>query len=144
MRMAVLGCAGSQVERLLQRLVALAEDLLANLREVADLAERTRYVSLPTRDEDARGDDSLKRLAAEQLLLVGPLIELLRDVGNGFWKGELVAPTRDVAEGLKQVPFRARTLGSVVRTLELLRQTRTTVLEGDAGVELLDTLHQGV
>ena len=59
-------------------------------------------MGLPTGDEDASRYDGLERLAAEQLLLVGPIVELFRDVGDGFRKGELVAPTRDIAEGLEE------------------------------------------
>ena len=102
---AVLGRAGGEVERLLECLVALSEDLLTDVREVADLAERARDMRLSTRDEDARRDDRLQRLAAEQFLLVRSLVQLFRDIGDGFGEGELVTPAGDVTERLQKVAF---------------------------------------
>lgn len=89
---AVVLCAWTEVERLLKRLVALTKDLLADVREVTDLPERTGNMRLSTGDEDASCDNSLEWLAAKELLLVGTLVQLLRDIRDGLWEGELVAP----------------------------------------------------
>lgn len=99
----VLLRAGVEIEGLLERLVALTEDLLADVREVADLPERTGYVCLSAGDEDASCDDGFERFSAKELLLVRTLIELLGNIGDGLRKGELIAPGGNVAEGGEEV-----------------------------------------
>ncbi len=56
---AIRGCTRSQVECLLQRLVTLPENFLADVSKVADFTERPRDMGLPARDENAGGDDGL-------------------------------------------------------------------------------------
>lgn len=62
------------------------------MREVAYFTERSGHVCLPTRDENACCNDRIEGFAAQELLLVGALVELLGNVADGFWKRELVTP----------------------------------------------------
>jgi hypothetical protein len=66
--------------------------------EVANLAERAGHMGLATRDEDARRDDSVQRLAAQQLFLVCTLVELFGNVADRFGQRELITPARNVAK----------------------------------------------
>jgi len=69
-------------------------------------------MSLATRNENTGSNNGVEGLAAQELLLVGPLVELLRDVADGLGKGKLVAPAGDIAEGSEEVALGTGTLSA--------------------------------
>jgi hypothetical protein len=141
---AISGCAGGEVESLLEGFVALSEGLFRHLREFANLPEATGDVGLTAGDEDASGDNSLHGFSSKELLFVGTLVDLLSNIANRLREGKLLAHGRDVSEGGEYVSFGSRAMGSRGRSLKFARETRTAIAEADHSVELLNALHQGI
>ena len=66
----------------LENLECTADFLLADVGHLEDLAETALLVVLPTRDEDAAGDNSVLRFAFEQFGVVGHLKQHLGCLGG--------------------------------------------------------------
>lgn len=137
-------CARGEVKCLLQSFVALSQRLLGDVRQVADFAECTWYMCLTTRNENARRDDSIEGLAAQQFFFIRSLVELFRDVADGFGEGELVAPIGDVSEGSEEIALRTRALGTRGGALQLTGYARATITETDDSVQLLNAFQQWI
>lgn len=114
------------------------------MRQIAYLPKRSGNVSLPAGYKYARSDNGFEGFATQQLLVVRTLVQLFGDIADGLWEGELVTPTRDVAERGEDVALGSSALGACGSALEVARHAGATIFETDDGVQLLDTLHQGV
>jgi hypothetical protein len=89
------------------------------MRQVAYFTESPRNVSLSARNEDAGGYDCVQGFPSQQLLLVGALVQLLRDVADSFRKGELITPAGNIAKRGEEIALGARALSARGCTLQL-------------------------
>ena len=109
-----------EVECALEGLVALPDLLLRHPRQLAYLAERPRNGGLPAGNEDARRDDGVNALPAQELLLVAALIELLGGVGDSLGHLVPVARVLNKLRDMRDAALRLFIVRARVGTLEIL------------------------
>lgn len=87
----------------LKKFECLANLLLADFRQVHDLAERAGNVIAATGEEDGTSDHHLSRLALEKTTLFCILEEVLGRVGDGVGKLPSITQGANLLVCLKQV-----------------------------------------
>lgn len=92
--------------------------LLADIGQVEDFLEGTRYVVLATGDEDASSDNDFLRLALEDLVLVDELEDVLGSVGHVLAHVDGVAEGYNLLVSLLQVLVPLVGAGVVLRARE--------------------------